>query len=315
MSDHDHNVVQALSGAVETLGTNVGLQTFLDNLSTKFIEGVNTVLLYNPKKQPKDLKIEIADKWEKLEDEFVCTLFKQAWNSVGRTGHPLIHGACTMEEWSWILPHLVKACRRATHSVVRMQFAPDEDSDEDVKYEYDEEDLAKAYYCVGVVWRTLFNFFDKKESIIASIKTLFIKDKKVASAAGLPTGEVDRKIFSNLLYANRVTLEHFEMMRDRYHVVTHKRGYPYVSDAMVLRHIRQEITVDEKFFESFKQLTSFPPHDVDKIWSKYNERFETLVGIEVANQLQEDLKRSKTGTLEQLRHVKDQSRKRKRSAL
>ena len=74
--------------------------------------------------------------------------------------------------------------------------------------------------------------------------------------------------------------------------------------------------MDEKFFESFKQLTSFPPHDVDKIWSKYNERFETLVGrIEVANQLQEDLKRSKTGTLEQLRHVKDQSRKRKRSAL
>ena len=57
MSDHDHNVVQALSGAVETLGTNVGLQTFLDNLSTKFIEGVNTVLLYNPKKQPKDRRI------------------------------------------------------------------------------------------------------------------------------------------------------------------------------------------------------------------------------------------------------------------
>ena len=54
-------------------------------------------------------------------------------------------------------------------------------------------------------------------------------------------------------------------------------------------------------------LTSFPLHDVDKIWSKHNE---------VANQLQEDLKRSKTGTLEQLlRQVKDRSRKRKRSAL
>ena len=145
---------------------------YLNNLSAKFIEAVNTVLLYNPKKQSKDLKIEIADKWEKLEDEFACTLFKQAWNFVGQTGHPLIHGACTMEEeWSWILPHLVKACRRATHSVVWMQFAPGEESDEDVEYEYDEEDLAKVYYCVGVVWRTLFKFFDKKESIITSIKT------------------------------------------------------------------------------------------------------------------------------------------------
>ena len=82
--------MKALSGAVETLGTNSGLQTYLNNMSVKFIQAVNTVLLYNPKKKIKDLKILIADSWENVENDFECVLFKQAWNSVGQTNHPLI---------------------------------------------------------------------------------------------------------------------------------------------------------------------------------------------------------------------------------
>lgn len=165
------------------------MQKFLENLSSKFLAAINRVLMFNPKKKPSQVKIEINDALHKVEEEWVLPLFKQAWNSiVPRLLH--IDGDCTMEEWVWVIPHLVVACRKALHGVVRSQF--EDDQEDDVEYVPDSFDLAKAYYCVGVVWRPLLKFFSGRSRVTDVIRSLFVTEKQ-AVIEGLPTQEVDNK--------------------------------------------------------------------------------------------------------------------------
>ena len=96
----------------------------------------------------------------------------------------------------------------------------------------------------------------------------------------------------------------FIAVRDAYHDVTHRKGYVCVTDSMVLRSTRDKIKCSKKLFNQFQQVAKFHVDDMNDVWTKYNERFETLIGNEVASQYMEDLQRSKNGTLEQLRLVK-----------
>ena len=194
-------------------------------LSEKFVQAINKVLRFNPTSKPSQVKVLIPEEMYKAEEKWVLTLFKQAWNSA--VDGPRIEGECTMTEWVCVIPYLVVACRKAVHTAVRAQF----DGEQDVLLRYvpDENDMAKPYYCVGVVCRPLLKFFSGKSRITNAIQALFITEKQAVDQC-LPTHEVDSKIFSTLLYAGEPAFAQFRIVRDTYHAVTHRKGYACVQD-------------------------------------------------------------------------------------
>ena len=114
------------------------------------------------------------------------------------------------------------------------------------------------------------------------------------------------------MYANQATFDHFKMIRDRFHRMTHKDGLIYVRDKMVLRQTKMSCMSDVIIRREFVQLAKFHSDDVEAVFDVYLTRIETLMGNEVCRQYMELLKRSKDSSLEQLRVLKKKKRKRKR---
>ena len=75
-------------------------------------------------------------------------------------------------------------------------------------------------------------------------------------------------------------------------------------DTSVIRQVTNKIRTDKEIFRKFELIVSFDKRDVVNVFEKYVKRVETMMGIEVAKQYEEKLKKSKEGVLEQLRVTK-----------
>ena len=79
---------------------------------------------------------------------------------------------------------------------------------------------------------------------------------------------------------------------------------------MIVRSVTERIKSDKNVLSKFLKLpgpAQFHSSDVDPAFTRYISRLETLIGNEVANQLNEKVKKSKDGKMEQLREVKSKS--------
>ena len=183
---------RAWSDVATTLGTSTGIQLFLDEISSALVKVINIALLYNPRKTFVKLKVHIGEQMNKTIKTHQGQIFKQAWNSATSGSQVEIVGEIKISEWEWLIVPLVIACRQAVSAAVRAQFKEVADSVSEKKLMFDKIDSQKAYYCVGVVWRTALKAFVSSERIQKSIRLLFIT-KKQAEIEGLPTREVDSK--------------------------------------------------------------------------------------------------------------------------
>ena len=75
-------------------------------------------------------------------------------------------------------------------------------------------------------------------------------------------------------------------------------------DTSIIRQVTDKIRQDKEVVRKFKLIASFDKRDVMNVFEKYTKRVETMMGIEVAKQYEEKLKKSKQGVLEQLRVAK-----------
>ena len=75
-------------------------------------------------------------------------------------------------------------------------------------------------------------------------------------------------------------------------------------DTSIIRQVTDKIRKDKEVVRKFGLIASFDKRDVMNVFEKYIKRVETMMGIEVAKQYEEKLKRSKQGVLEQLRVAK-----------
>ena len=97
------------------------------------------------------------------------------------------------------------------------------------------------------------------------------------------------------------------MVLGKYHHVTHKRGKVCVRDRYVLRRLTDSMKVDVEVVKAFSMLASphhFHADDLEKVFSKYLVRVETMVGNEIARHLLEDVLVRGVDRLESLRQVK-----------
>lgn len=115
--------------------------------------------------------------------------------------------------------------------------------------------------------------------------------------------------FKSLLYANKQTFRHFQSIRNRYRVGTHRDGIVCVTDASAIRRITETILQMSTLRERFSKLPNpnqFHPDDFEVVYKEYVYRIERLLGNEVASKYMDLMKQSSKegGTLEQLRAAK-----------
>lgn len=186
--------MQAWSHAVKTLGTNGGLQTFLEELSRIYARAFNIVLMYNPGKKPHDLTVKIDEAMYKVEDQAVLQLFKAAWNDAVHDSFPaaVITDEVIMDEWRWVIAHMVVATRHAFSSTIRLQFNEDPYDEAPQNYKADHVDEGKTLYCTGVVWDSVKKRFSKNDRVLQQIETMFL-ERQEAVKQGMPTKEIDSR--------------------------------------------------------------------------------------------------------------------------
>ena len=99
--------------------------------------------------------------------------------------------------------------------------------------------------------------------------------------------------FKCLLYANVAVHKHFKMLIARYHRVSHRSGRVCVRDRYILRKMTVCLKEDAQVKRTFAALAnpvSFRSEDLDKVFLKYLDRVETMIGNEIASQLMRDLR-------------------------
>ena len=97
------------------------------------------------------------------------------------------------------------------------------------------------------------------------------------------------------------------MVLKKYHHVTHRGGKVCVRDRYVLRRLSDSLKVDVEVVKAFSLLASphhFHPDDLEKVFSRYILRVETMVGNEVSRHLLEEVLVSGVDRLESLRQMK-----------
>ena len=186
--------MQAWSHAVNSLGTDGGLQTFLNQLGKIYARAFNIVMMYNPGKSPHDLTVKIDEEMYKVEDEHVPQMFKVAWNDAVKDVFPtaMISGEVVMDEWRWAVAHMVVATRHAFSSAIRSQFNEVVCSDASQNYEADVVDEGRALYCTGVVWDSVKKRFSKNDRVLRQIQTMFL-ERQEAVQQDMPTTEIDSR--------------------------------------------------------------------------------------------------------------------------
>ena len=307
LTQHSRTTIhtQAWSSVVETLGSDHGLQTFLDAMVGHYVRVCNAVLAVSQSKTPDEVKLDMDDAQFEIEEDVSHDIFTKAWNDAVKSGG--MEGAqietFVEREWRWVLAPLIVACREAFAAVVRVQFDDLDIGDQDHHvYVGDKTDSRHRYYVVGVVLRSVLTHFSRIKS---AVETMFLS-KEEASAQKLPVQEINARTFKSLLYANRAALRHFSQLCDKYREVCYWNGRLCVKDAMVLRYKTKEVLADQQMLAAFNKLGKFHPDDVQVVYDKYVHRVETLMGHDVARQYMDLLSKSKDGVLEQLRAVKVQ---------
>ena len=111
------------------------------------------------------------------------------------------------------------------------------------------------------------------------------------------------RTFKNLLYASRPVFNHFNLLRETYHCVTHRRGVPCVRDRVVLRSVTNRLKTDSKALSTFAEF-NFHPDDIQVVFEKYLGRVETMIGNEVARQVMESMRLENINKLGSLRVLK-----------
>lgn len=142
-----------------------------------------------------DLKVVIGERFYKWLQDHQATLFQQTWNSTStvlQNSDLHILDGFDIAEWEWLIVPLTIAVRQAVGAMVRSICGEDINEDEVNELVLDIIDSRKAYYCIGVVWRTILKYFSKRSRIVKSIRAMFIS-RAQAEAEGLPTQEVDSK--------------------------------------------------------------------------------------------------------------------------
>ena len=102
------------------------------------------------------------------------------------------------------------------------------------------------------------------------------------------------------------------MVMKKYHQVTHQGGKVCVRDRYVLRKLTDSLKVDVDVVKTFSLLASphhFHSDDLDKVFSKYLSRVETMVGNEVSRHLVESILVSGVDRLESLRQAKQECKR------
>lgn len=181
---------RAWTFVMQTLDTDGGMTTFLRQLSNCYVKVFNTVMLYNPRKTPVDLRVLIDEEMFKVDENDAPEIFKLAWNEAVAGTYPAaaFEGEFVMDEWRWAITHSIIAVRNAFSTAIRIQFNDDDEGDKDYAPDDNEED--HAYYCSGVVWASLKKHFAKKDRIIKTITSGVLLDKQEAEKEKLPTTEI-----------------------------------------------------------------------------------------------------------------------------
>ena len=113
------------------------------------------------------------------------------------------------------------------------------------------------------------------------------------------------RTWGHLIYVCAAAFKHFTILRDMYHLCTHKYGRVSLSHERACRSMSEQILSDKGLKQSFKSLSNLHSEDVEVVWKRYVMRIETMVGNELSSQGNETLKREKKGnTMESLRKVK-----------
>ena len=187
--------IQAFRTAVLSLGTNGGLQSFLESLAELHVKATNTVLAYNPKKSPEQLRVKIVSEWYTIDHSSRCAeLFRKAWNDAVQDCPPdvRIEGPWDYDQWRWVVDPLVICCHRALSEVIRIQFDDEPKADTIRPTIADAEDLRHAYYYVGAVWRRVLRHFGKSTRVTSSIESMFLS-KAQAIKENLPVEEINSR--------------------------------------------------------------------------------------------------------------------------
>ena len=308
------------SALVETLGSEGGIQTFVDSLAAQYVTACNRVLATLPNKKPEEIRVALDDIQFNVDETLAPDLFVTAWNNSTPADTKITE--FREAEWYWLFHPLTVACRHALAYVVRHQF--DDLTNGDNLYKTDTADARHTYYCVGVVWRSVQTHFSKNSRVKSAVDNLFLT-RSEAEKKKLPVQEVNARTFKSLLYADRSTFNHFQVIRmscpssclphascliqairNKYRSVIYYQGQLCVKDCMVLRKVTEVLLQDKKeaLLESFVSLTHFHPDDVSAVYRKYVYRVETLFGHDVARQYMDKLAVSKDNVLESLRAVK-----------
>ena len=142
---------QAWSSVVETLGSDRGMQTFLDTIIGHYVCVCNDVLVVSQSKTPDEVKIEMDDSQYVIDETVSHDIFVKAWNNaVELGGSTIIDGAqittFVEREWRWVLAPLIVACREAFAAVIRVQFDDLDIKDQDHVYCGDKTDSRHRYY-------------------------------------------------------------------------------------------------------------------------------------------------------------------------
>ena len=108
---------------------------------------------------------------------------------------------------------------------------------------------------------------------------------------------------------NTAVFNDFKKLRDRYHSVTHRNGRVYFSHPSVMGRVTEQLLackISKLRFGNMMGLGLGP--DLDKLYVRYVKRVQTMMGLEVERQGNENLKRGGGVSLEKLRDTKNKKK-------
>ena len=123
------NQSQAWASVSHSLGSNNGLQTFMNVISQHYVRVCNEVVVSQPRKKLTDLRVIIDEKQYKVDIKIAPKLFVEAWNEACTDQEHAITQAesqirDSLFKWKyfWCIGPLIQACRYSFAAAIRKQF-------------------------------------------------------------------------------------------------------------------------------------------------------------------------------------------------
>ena len=177
---------------METLGSEGGLQLFMDSLSERYVQQFNIVRKYNPLADLSAVRLLVDTEMRKVEKDVTKNCFKLSWNDAVKSNPAaMIDGEMKLGEWRWVFGPMKVACRHAFAAVVQDQLDPRKGGQVD-EHTQDAESEIHDYYCVGVVGHYLKAKYSSSVRKSVVIQSMFLSQAE-AHAQHLPTHEVDSR--------------------------------------------------------------------------------------------------------------------------